>query len=105
MNDADLNKAGGSFWLFISEMQALEPDDPSYAEDFGVLVNRLGDLEDQIMVTPADTFAGIAVKLRIALYHAVNELSAADAKEPEQHPLYGAIRSALDAAKRLAKGA
>ncbi len=93
MNDAELIEAGRSFWRFIAEMEALEPDDPSYADDFDVLADKVGELEDQIMATPADTFAGIAVKLRIAFRKC----------RPRETPLGAAIHSALDDCERLAR--
>ena len=62
--DAELLRLGDELTTLIDEINAgLHPED---ADSSDRAMDRKGDLEKRIAATPANTFGGIAVKLRIA---------------------------------------
>ena len=103
MNGTDLIDAGAEFWRGRAEMAGLDPECPAYADNFDRLAQSLGKLEDRMMATPADTPAGIAVKLRIVLDKATSYLphERNDQGDISDHPLGIAILSALHDSERL----
>ena len=100
--DAELLRLGDEHKTFLGEIDAGGHDDAK-GDVLGEAVERQVALEEQIAAIPANTFAGLAVKLRIGTdnqsFRLYPDLQADDLSTDELN-----LMSALADAERLAGG-